>query len=102
MLGTAGRGNHIYRVGYDGKTGQMDLLEDVAETTGMGLGVHTVPFPDGTGFACGDGQKDIVAFFSRARGEEKTTVLNAFRAVPAEFKSMVAALIHRTIVDRSL
>jgi len=42
--------------------------------------VHTVPFPDGTGFACGDGQKDIVAFFSRARGREKTTVLNAFRA----------------------
>jgi len=80
MLGRAGQGNHIYRVGYDGKTGQMELLEDVAETTGIGLGVHTVPFPDGTGFACGDGQKDIVAFFSRARGREKTSVLAAFRA----------------------
>jgi hypothetical protein len=80
MLGTAGQGNHIYRVGYDGKTGQMELLEDVAETTGIGLGVHTVPFPDGTGFACADGQKDVVSFFSRARGDEKTTVLNAFRA----------------------
>ncbi len=80
MLGQAGQGNHIYRVGYDGKTGQMELLEDVAETTGIGLGVHTVPFPDGNGFACGDGQKDIVAFFSRARGGERTRVLAAFRA----------------------
>jgi len=80
MLGTAGQGNHIYRVGFDGKSGQMELLEDIAETTGIGLGVHTLPFPDGTGFACGDGQKDIVAFFTRARGEEKTKVLNAFRA----------------------
>ena len=80
MLGTAGQGNHIYRVGYDGKTGQMDLLEDIAESTGIGLGVHTVPFPDGSGFACADGQKDVAAFFTRARGEEKTKVLNAFRA----------------------
>ena len=59
MLGTAGQGNHIYRVGYDGKTGQMDLLEDIAESTGIGLGVHTVPFPDGSGFACADGQKRL-------------------------------------------
>ena len=80
MLGQAGQGGHIYRVGYDGKTGQMELLEDIAETTGIGLSVHTVIFPDGTGFACGDGQKDIVGFFSRARGEEKTKVLNAFKA----------------------
>lgn len=80
MLGVAGQGNHIYRVGYDGKSGQMELLEDIAETTGIGLGVHTVPYPDGTGFACGDGQKDVVAFFTRARGNEKTAVQNAFRA----------------------
>ena len=80
MLGTAGQGNHIYRVSYDGKTGQMELLENIAETTGIGLGVHTVPFPDGTGFACADGQKDVAAFFSRARGQEKTRVLTAFRA----------------------
>lgn len=80
MLGQFGQGNHIYRVGYDGKIGQMELLEDVAETTGLGLGVHTVPFPDGTGFAVGDGQKDIAALFTRARGHEKTKVQTAFRA----------------------
>jgi hypothetical protein len=80
MLGQFGQGNHIYRVAYDGKTSQMELLEDIAETTGIGLGVHTVPFPDGTGFACADGQKDVVAFFSRARGREKTKALMAFRA----------------------
>ena len=80
MLGKYGMGNNIYRVGYDGKTGQMELLENIAETTGIGLGVHTVPFPDGNGFACADGQKDVAAFFSRARGQEKTRVLTAFRA----------------------
>src|SRR5262249_44706716 len=32
------------------------------------------------GFACADGQKDICAFFNRARGGEKTKVLMAFRA----------------------
>ncbi|MCY2938954.1 MAG: hypothetical protein NTV55_11430 [Planctomycetota bacterium] len=80
MLGQYGQGNHIYRVGYDGKTGQMELLEDVAESTGLGLGVHTNPFVDGTGFCCSDGQKDVTGFFSRARGNEKTKALAAFRA----------------------
>ncbi len=80
VLDKYGQGNHIYRVGYDGKTKQMELLEDVAETTGIGLGVHTVIFPDGEGFACADGQKDVTAFFNRARGNEKTKVLMAFRA----------------------
>ena len=80
LLDKYGQGNHIYRVGYDGKSGQMDLLEDIAETTGIGLGVHTCIFPDGEGFACADGQKDVTAFFTRARGYEKTKVLMAFRA----------------------
>jgi thiocyanate desulfurase len=76
-----GQGNQIYRVGYEGNTGQMELYENIAETTGLGLGVHTVIFPDGEGFACADGQKDIVGFFNRARGpQEKTKVLAAFRA----------------------
>ena len=79
--GINGQGNQIYRVGYEGTTGQMELYENIAETTGLGLGVHTVIFPDGEGFACADGQKDIAAFFSRARGpKEKTKVLAAFRA----------------------
>jgi hypothetical protein len=80
MLGKFGEGGHIYRVGYDGKTNQMELLEDVSKTTGIGLGVHTCIYPDGEGFACADGQKDVAAFFTRARGNEKTTVQMAFRA----------------------
>jgi hypothetical protein len=80
MLGKFGEGNHIYRVGYDGKSNQMELLEDISKTTGIGLGVHTCIYPDGEGFACADGQKDVAAFFSRARGNEKTTVQMAFRA----------------------
>jgi hypothetical protein len=43
----------------------MNLIEDVAETTGIGLGVHTVIYPDATGFAAADGQKDVAAFFDR-------------------------------------
>jgi thiocyanate desulfurase len=88
-----GQGNHLYRVHYDGQ--QMNLIEDVAETTGVGLGVHTTIYPDGTGFASADGQKDIAAFFDRpplpqlrkddvALGEinkgQKTKVLMAFGA----------------------
>jgi hypothetical protein len=80
LLDRYGQGNHIYRVGYDGKTGQMELLEDISETTGIGCGVHTVIYPDGTGFACADGQKDVAGFFTRARGQEKTKVQMAYRA----------------------
>src|SRR5262249_16333017 len=73
LLDHYGQGNHIYRVGYDGATGEMELLEDISETTGIGLGVHTCIYPDATGFSVGDGQKDVVAFFTRARGPlEKT------------------------------
>ena len=81
LLDRYGQGNHIYRVGYSGRTGQMELLEDISETTGIGLGVHTTIYPDGTGFACADGQKDVAAFFTRARGaREKTEVQMAYRA----------------------
>jgi hypothetical protein len=75
-----GQGNQLYRVRYDGKSGQMELMENIAETTGVGLGVHCVIFPDGTGFGCADGQKDVAAFFNRAVGPtQKTRVLAAFR-----------------------
>ena len=73
LLDRYGQGNHIYRVGYNGASGQMELLEDISDTTGIGLGVHTVIYPDGNGFACGDGQKDVVAFFTRARGHQERT-----------------------------
>jgi hypothetical protein len=72
-----GQGNQIYRVGFDGQ--QMNLLENIAETTGIGVGVHTVIFPDASGFSCSDGQKDVVAFFTRATGPQKTKVIAAFR-----------------------
>ncbi|TPV98590.1 MAG: hypothetical protein USCAAHI_01978 [Beijerinckiaceae bacterium] len=72
-----GQGNQIYRVGFDGQ--QMNLLENIAETTGIGVGVHTVIFPDASGFSASDGQKDVVAFFTRATGQQKTKVIAAFR-----------------------
>jgi hypothetical protein len=58
----------------------MDLKEDIAETTGIGLGVHTTVYPDAKGFAAADGQKDVCAFFDRAPLDGKTNVLQAFRA----------------------
>jgi hypothetical protein len=58
----------------------MNLIEDIAETTGIGLGVHVTIFPDAKGFASADGQKDICAFFDRPALTEKTQVIQAFRA----------------------
>jgi len=78
LLDRFGQGNHLYRVHFDGT--QMDLKEDVAETTGIGLGVHTPVYPDAKGFAAADGQKDVCAFFDRAPLNGKTNVLQAFRA----------------------
>lgn len=78
LLDKWGMGNHIYRVQYDGQS--MNLVEDVAETTGVGLGVHITIFPDAKGFAAADGQKDVCAFFDRAAEGQKTQVHNAFRA----------------------
>lgn len=78
LLERFGQGNHIYRVWFDGAS--MSLVEDVAETTGIGLGVHTTIYPDAQGFACADGQKDVCAFFDRPGLQEKTQVLQAFRA----------------------
>ncbi len=78
LLDKWGQGNHIYRVQFDGQS--MNLVEDVAETTGIGLGVHITVLPDASGFAAADGQKDIAAFFNRAPEGEKTKVLDAFRA----------------------
>lgn len=59
-----GEGFKIYRVKYDGT--QMNLVEDVAETTGLGLGVHVTVAPEATSFAVADGQKDVFGIFDRA------------------------------------
>jgi len=58
-----GEGFHIYRIKYDGI--KMNLVEDVAETTGLGLGVHVTISPDAKKFTVGDGQKDILGVFDR-------------------------------------
>ncbi len=77
LLEGTGEGNHLYRVTYDGD--QMELAEDVAASTGIGLGVHTTIYPDANGFAAADGQKDVAAFFNRAKANDTTKVLMAFR-----------------------
>jgi len=59
-----GPGFNIYRVRYDGA--QMELLENVSETTGLGLGVHVTVNPaDAQCYFVTDGQKDIAACFDR-------------------------------------
>lgn len=67
-----GEGFNIYKVRYDGT--KMNLVSNVAEKTGLGLGVHVTSTPDAKGFAVGDGQKDIVAEFDR----EAETVRSAW------------------------
>ena len=57
-------GFNIYRVRYDGA--QMELIENVSETTGLGLGVHVTVNPkDAQSYFVTDGQKDIAACFDR-------------------------------------
>ena len=59
-----GPGFNIYRVGYDGA--QMEVIENVSETTGLGLGVHVTVNPkDAQSYFVTDGQKDIAACFDR-------------------------------------
>jgi len=57
-------GFNIYRVRYDGA--QMQVMENVSETTGLGLGVHVTVNPkDAQSYFVNDGQKDIAACFDR-------------------------------------
>ena len=57
-------GFNIYRVRYDGA--QMELIENVSETTGLGLGVHvTIDPKNADRYFVTDGQKDIAACFDR-------------------------------------
>lgn len=57
-------GFNIYRVRYDGA--QMQLMENVSEATGLGLGVHVTINPkDAQSYFVTDGQKDIAACFDR-------------------------------------
>ena len=57
-------GFNIYRVRYDGT--QMQLMENVSEATGLGLGVHVTINPkDAQSYFVTDGQKDIAACFER-------------------------------------
>jgi len=57
-------GFNIYRVRFDGA--QMELMENVSETTGLGLGVHVTVDPKSADrYFVTDGQKDIAACFER-------------------------------------
>jgi len=61
---TPAPGFNIYRVRYDGA--QMELIENVSDTTGLGLGVHVTVNPkDARSYFVTDGQKDIAACFDR-------------------------------------
>ena len=67
---TAPPGTNIYRVRYDGT--QMQLIENVSETTGLGLGVHVTVNPkDAQSYFVTDGQKDIAACFDRTTSQVK-------------------------------
>lgn len=66
-------GTNIYRVRYDGT--QMQLIENVSETTGLGLGVHVTVNPkDAQSYFVTDGQKDIAACFDRTTSKVKAAL----------------------------
>ena len=79
---TAPPGTNIYRVRFDGT--QMQLVENVSETTGLGLGVHVTVNPkDAQSYFVTDGQKDIAACFDRTTSKVKAALqvrLDAQRA----------------------
>ncbi|KAF8073208.1 hypothetical protein HT031_000869 [Scenedesmus sp. PABB004] len=59
---------NIYRLRYDGNT--LMIAENVSDSTGLGLGVHTTINPkDAKSYAVSDGQKDVWALFDRATTE---------------------------------
>jgi hypothetical protein len=65
---TPAEGFNIYRVRYDGS--QMQLVENVSETTGLGLGVHVCINPkDAQSYFVTDGQKDVAACFDRTTSQ---------------------------------
>lgn len=65
-----GQGFRIYKIRYDGT--KMNLVSEISEKTGLGLGVHVTSTPDATGFGIADGQKDVVAEFDRATETVRT------------------------------
>jgi hypothetical protein len=68
-----GPGFNIYRVRYDGA--QMQLLENVSDATGLGLGVHVCVNPkDAQSYFVTDGQKDIAACFDRTTSRVKAAL----------------------------
>ncbi|WP_395712580.1 hypothetical protein [Reyranella sp.] len=70
---TAPGGTNIYRVRFDGT--QMQLIENVSETTGLGLGVHVTVNPkDAQSYFVTDGQKDIAACFDRTTSKVKAAL----------------------------
>ena len=70
---TVPEGTNIYRVRYDGT--QMQLIENVSETTGLGLGVHVTVNPkDAQSYFVTDGQKDIAACFDRTTSQVKAAL----------------------------
>jgi thiocyanate desulfurase len=73
------QGFNIYRVRYDGS--QMQVLENVSETTGLGLGVHVTVNPkDAQSYFVTDGQKDIAACFDRTTSRVKAALKFDWRA----------------------
>ena len=66
-------GFNIYRVRYDGA--QMQVMENVSEATGLGLGVHVTVNPkDAQSYFVTDGQKDIAACFDRTTSQVKAAL----------------------------
>ena len=71
-------GFNIYRVRYDGA--QMQLVENVSEATGLGLGVHVTVNPqDAQSYFVTDGQKDIAALFDRNTSRVKAALIRLGR-----------------------
>ena len=66
----------------------------------MGLGVHCVIYPDGNGFASGDGQKDVCAFLTGRRFHSCRKTINRLRANRGEKDTGLDGISRRTGSER--
>jgi len=73
LISTKPRPKPHWQITDDGNT--LMIAENVSDSTGLGLGVHTTIDPkDAESYAVSDGQKDIFALFDRRTTEVKVRV----------------------------
>jgi thiocyanate desulfurase len=96
---TSAEGFNIYRVRYDGS--QMELMENVSETTGLGLGVHVTIDPEtAERYFVTDGQKDLLPSSSSTRMRRTSIPSSRSIAIIGKLRSTKSSRLAMRLVFR--